>query len=113
MRASGRAATFFPLAASSRTRGLQGVSGARHGLRHEGAMQECEEESCWKSGRGRVRLYNLGGGLGLADEGRLQRHTVRGGAVRAVTAQFCTFLTAKLYHATFKVVFTKIEFKIK
>jgi hypothetical protein len=43
----------------------RGVSGARRGLRHEGAMQEGgrgernkrERGSCWKSGGGRVRLY--------------------------------------------------------
>jgi hypothetical protein len=42
----------------------RGVSGARCGLRHEGAVQEDERgegnkrgESYWKSGGGRVRLY--------------------------------------------------------
>jgi hypothetical protein len=41
------------------------VSGARRGLRHEGGYRKVREkrnkregESCWKSGGGRVRLYN-------------------------------------------------------
>jgi len=47
MRASRRAATFFPLAASYRFCGDQEarqgvVSGARRGLRHKGAVQEGE-----------------------------------------------------------------------
>ena len=70
IRVSRGAATFFPLAASYRFCGGgrpgKGVSGARRGLRHEGAVQERWErgrelkekgESCWKNGGGRVRLY--------------------------------------------------------
>ena len=53
----------------------RGVSGTRRGLKHEGAVQESERgegnkregESCWKSGRGRVRLYTWRR-TGLADE---------------------------------------------
>jgi hypothetical protein len=78
MRASRRAATFFPLAESYRFCGKrgawQGVSGARRRLRHEG-VQESEEgrdkregDSCWKSGGGRVRLYTWRRAR-LADEG--------------------------------------------
>jgi hypothetical protein len=56
--------------------GPQGVSGARRGLRHD-RVGRCrklkseegkrEGESCWKSGRGRVRFYSWRR-AGLADE---------------------------------------------
>jgi hypothetical protein len=74
MRASRRAATFFPPAASYPfCWGLRAWQGEQvelgRDLGHEGAMQVGEigeregegnkrkRESCWKSGRGRVRLY--------------------------------------------------------
>jgi hypothetical protein len=49
---------------SVETRGRQGESGAYRGLRHDGRpvqdreeRRERDEERCWKSGGGRVRLY--------------------------------------------------------
>jgi hypothetical protein len=60
---------------SAETRGRQGESGAYRGLRHDGSpVQDREEgggrdeERCWKSGGGRVRLYTWQR-AGLADEG--------------------------------------------
>jgi hypothetical protein len=63
IRVSRRAATFFPLAASYRfcgTRGPgRGVSGARRGLRHEGAVQER-----WERGREQKRGRVVGKAAG-------------------------------------------------
>jgi hypothetical protein len=57
IRVSRRAATFLLMAASHRFYGdqgaRQGVTGARHGMRHEGAVQEGEEG---KGTKGRERV---------------------------------------------------------
>jgi hypothetical protein len=67
MRASRRTATIFPtggVISVPRGPGRQGVRGVWCGLRYGGKR---EQESCWKSGGGRARLYTWRR-AGLADE---------------------------------------------
>ena len=47
-------------------------------VRGEWREEKLEEESCWKSGGGRTRLYTWQR-VGLADEAQVRSHTGHGG----------------------------------